>query len=132
MKFTYDENTFSDLHKDAIGFRPRGHEFYDDATTPERKQEIWDYYCRVLEEELAWEKKRQAESIVKFEELVKTVIASGAGDRETAIKWLEDAEDDPYMGLDHGYFNYLYDLPYSYDYKKGEFTKYQDFYCEAA
>lgn len=34
--YTYSEELFSDFHKDAYGFRPRGHEFY--SATPERKQ----------------------------------------------------------------------------------------------
>ena len=29
MEYTYDENIFSDLYKDAFGFRPQGHHFYD-------------------------------------------------------------------------------------------------------
>lgn len=115
MEFTYDENIFSDLYKDANGFRPRGHEFYRADTTPERKQEIWDQTLRDLEQTIEWEKQAEAEAIVAFEELVSLTIASGAGDRETAIRWIIEAEEDEYLDYDNSYFNYLYGLPYGYN-----------------
>ena len=115
MEFTYDENIYSDLHKDAYGFRPRGDEFYHADTTPERKQEIWDRTLRDLEQTIEWEKQAEAEAIVAFEALVETTIAAGAGDRETAIRWIVEAEEDEYLEYDNSYFNYLYGLPYGYN-----------------
>ena len=54
--FTYDEQTLSDLHKDARGFRPRS-QFCEkwEAALPEEKQEIWDTLCLELEENMAAE-----------------------------------------------------------------------------
>lgn len=113
-EFTYDEDLFSDLYKDANGFRPRSHEFYWDETTPQRKQEIWDATIKDLNAEIEYQEQAQKESVVKFEKLVEETIESGAGDRETAIHWLRTAEDDEYMENDDGYFEYTYNLPYGY------------------
>lgn len=89
--FTYDEDTFSDLYKDVYGFRPRGHRFYD--ATPEEKQEIWDDLCDSLDREIINDRRRYWEAGVRFEKRVEETIKAGAGDRETAIRWIKDAED---------------------------------------
>ena len=90
MTYTYDENVFSDLHKDAYGFRPRGHEFYD--ATPERKQEIWDYFCTIVEENIAAEREHEARALRDFEQEVENMIDLGAGDRTTALRWMTQNE----------------------------------------
>ena len=41
MKYTYDEIIYSDLFKEANGYRPRN-DFYAESTTPERKQQLWN------------------------------------------------------------------------------------------
>lgn len=48
--FTFDENLFSDFHKEVYGFRPRGHEFY--TASDERKQVLWDILMRDHEIEM--------------------------------------------------------------------------------
>ena len=88
--FTYSEELFSDLHKDAYGFRPRGHEFYD--VTPERKQEIWDYFCKIVEENIAAEREHEARALRDFEQEVQNTIELGAGDRATALRWMTQTE----------------------------------------
>ena len=90
MTYTYDENVFSDLHKDAYGFRPRGHEFYD--ATPERKQEIWDYFCTIVEENIAAEREQADRALRDFEQEVENMIDLGAGDRTTALRWMTQNE----------------------------------------
>lgn len=90
MTYTYSEDIFSDLHKDAYGFRPRGHEFYDAA--PERKQEIWDYMCQVVEDNIAAEREHEARALRDFEAEVANTIALGAGDRTTALRWMTSSE----------------------------------------
>lgn len=91
MTYTYDEDIFSDLHKDAYGFRPRDHEFYD--ATPDRKQEIWDYFCNVVEESIVAEREREAQAVRDFEQEVQNAIELGAGNRETALRWLTQSEE---------------------------------------
>lgn len=88
--FTYDENIFSDMHKDAYGFRPRGHEFY--TATPERKQEIWDRVAQDVHDEIERERLAQLDNQRRFEEHVTRTIEAGAADRETAIRWIMQAE----------------------------------------
>jgi hypothetical protein len=109
--FTFDYDVFSDLYKDVNGFRPRGHEFYAPETTDERRQEIWDFYCEQLDREMTAEREREGRATTDFEDRVAGLLAVGAGDRETAIRWLMDAED---VDGDVGYFEYKLGLPAGY------------------
>ena len=124
MAFTYDENIFSDLHKDARGFRPRGHEFY--TATPERKQEIWDAMLVELEDEIENERRGQIAAQRRFEELVTETIAVGVEvDRDTAIRWILEAEGiDGYDAADGGeYVCYHFGMCYGL---KEQFQPYCD------
>ena len=64
--YTYSEELFSDFHKDAYGFRPRNHRFYDADTTPAEKQEIWDATGRAFDRHQAWEARREREALLEF------------------------------------------------------------------
>ncbi len=86
--YTYSEELFSDFHKDAYGFRPRDHRFYDADTTPDEKQEIWDATGRAVDRAIADEKAEAARAVVDFEEEVQSYIELGAGDRQTALRWM--------------------------------------------
>ena len=88
--YTYSDELFSDFHKDAYGFRPRGHEFY--SATPERKQEIWDATGRAFDRAQAEEAELEAESLTDFEKEVQTYIELGADDRQTALRWMTQDE----------------------------------------
>ena len=88
--FTYDDNLFSDLHKDAYGFRPRSHEYWD--ATPEEKQKIWDYTIRDLDEAIRIEKEQEVLAVETFNELIQSTIAFGAGDVDNALRWLTQNE----------------------------------------
>ena len=88
--YTYDENIFSDYHKEAYGFRPRNHEFYD--ATPDRKQEIWDSVGRAWDIRQAEEAEEEARALREFETVISSIIESGAGDRVTALQWLTDQD----------------------------------------
>jgi hypothetical protein len=49
--YTYDENTFSDLHKEVYGFRPNTDMWKDwTSRTPRQKQELWNALSDELEE----------------------------------------------------------------------------------
>ena len=84
--YTYDENIFSDYHKDAYGFRPRNHEFYD--ATPDRKQEIWDSVGRAWDIRQEEEAEEEARALREFEAVISSIIEAGAGDRITALQWM--------------------------------------------
>ncbi len=115
MAYTFDDDSFSDLHKDARGFRPNESLYtWLDTATDDEKQELWN----ILVDEMASNEKFREEceksAVEEFELRVASVIASGAGNRETALRWIFDAEDDEYAKLDRDYFCYKYGLPYGY------------------
>ena len=89
--FTYDEEIFSDLHKDAYGFRPRIHNFY--KSTPEEKQKIWDATILDMNAAQEAEEARAADCVKDFKAEVDMVINTfGAEDRATALKWITDGD----------------------------------------
>ena len=73
----------SDLFKDVNGFRPRGYKFNEWSN-----QELEDFVNDLIEisekqaaEERAWENKA-----------INNVISVGADDKETALRWLDQAD----------------------------------------
>lgn len=117
MTFTYDDNTFSDLVKEVYGTRSParkyGHLFYYYDETPENKQVLWDDLCDRLEETMAEELEANHRKTALFEDRIQKNIDLGAYDRESAIRWIFQANcvsfDDP------GYACYLLNIPYSYE-----------------
>ena len=98
-KFTFDADIFSDLYKDAYGMRPRYHRFYDEDTTDEERQVIWDDTLVALEETMAAEREHEARCLRDFEALVQKTIDLGARDEETALRWLT-SDEEFYSGQD--------------------------------
>jgi hypothetical protein len=90
MQYDFDDNIFSDLHKDAYGFRPRGHEYYE--ALPARKQEIWVKVCEDLEAALAEEARMEEEALADFKAQITKVIEAGAGNRINALRWMTSTE----------------------------------------
>ena len=73
----------SDLYKDVNGFRPRGYNFHNWSF-----QELADFVTDLMlvnskqvEDERAWENKA-----------IKDVMSVGADDKETALRWLDQAD----------------------------------------
>ena len=99
-----------DMYKDAYGVRPRGIDTTD--WTEEDFMAEFETLGHAIEREEAERKEREAEATVKFESRVADLIASGAGDRATALRWIHEAEgtdgDEEYLcfcvGLPYGYF----------------------------
>ena len=92
-QYTYSDELYSDIHKDAYGFRPRDggvHRWH--VLTPAQKQEAWDYMEATIAEDIAAEKLREAEDLVEFEALIAAHIQLGAKDRETALRWMTQNE----------------------------------------
>ena len=99
-----------DFYKEANGFRPR----HVDTTswTVEQFQAEFDELGRICEQNEAIRVEDEAHAAVRFEARVAGLIASGAGDRATAIRWIADAEgaegDAEYLcfllGLEYDYF----------------------------
>ena len=90
--YTYSEELFSDFHKDAYGFRPRNHRFYDADTTPAEKQEIWDATGRAFDRRQAEEARMEEEALAEFKAQITKVIEAGAGNRINALRWMTSNE----------------------------------------
>lgn len=98
---------YSDAFKDANGFRPR---WCNNWTVEDYKRELPGVYedCR---RSMEAEKARQAESVVQFEAKVQTLIGMGAGDRQTALRWMVDGDLSKWSLEELEYDN---DLPWCY------------------
>lgn len=91
--YTFDDNTYSDLHKDAYGFRPRATAMCIwNALTPSEKQSHWNDLCALLEQNEAQARQLEKERIVSFEDRINDVIGLGAGNRKTALRWIASQE----------------------------------------
>tara|TARA_Y100001973_G_C5207884_1_gene342983 strand:- start:1607 stop:2011 length:405 start_codon:yes stop_codon:yes gene_type:complete len=91
--YTFDEQTVSDLHKDARGFRP--HAAFCEGwaqSDDDNKQAIWDGLLRELERHQAWEAMREREALSEFQAELESIIDLGAGDRQTALRWMTQSE----------------------------------------
>lgn len=106
MKFTFDYDLFSDLHKDAFGFRPRNHRFYSELTTDMERQEDWDYVCKCFESEQERLQNAEIQSDLNFEKMIEGNLFLGAEDRTAAIRWILEAEDMSDYDLAYG-FSYV-------------------------
>ena len=107
------QSTFSDYYKSVYGFRPR---FMADAEWNcaewlKSQLVILDKEAEVV---FAEEKRQKEDAIRRFEAKIAEVVATGAKDRETAIRWMFDAENDDYVSNDPDYFCFLHGLPYGY------------------
>jgi hypothetical protein len=89
--YTYSEELFSDFHKDAYGFRPRDHRFYDADTTPAEKQEIWDATGRAFDRRQAEEARMEEEALADFKAQITKEI-SWAGNRINALRFMTQGE----------------------------------------
>lgn len=124
--YSFDENIVSDLHKDAYGFRPRGMFWSEwNNASDDEKQEIWDDLCKALERAIQEEKEQEEFAVIQFNDRVAKVIASGASDRETAIRWIIQSMDFDEYDLMYGGDKVCYELglPYSMQIEFDEICK---------
>jgi len=82
----------SDLHKDAYGFRPRNIN-YSAMTDEELEAEVNEYQA-IIKRDLEEEAILLEKDLKEFDELVEKTINLGAGNRETAIRWIVEGADD--------------------------------------
>lgn len=101
----------SDVSKDARGYRTR---LNWDEYTMEELQVIADEFTEELRRELKREEEHAQNCVAEFERLVKECIDMGAGDRETAIRWIVEGDDEINVSHDDpSYICYRFGLPYS-------------------
>jgi len=98
---------YSDMHKDAYGFRPRNDV---SAWTLEDFEAEFAIMQKVIKEDMEREAAEQAASVAEFENRVLNLMHPGTN-RERIIAWLMDAEG---VNGDFEYFCYLNNLPYGY------------------
>jgi len=115
MIFTYDDNLYSDLHKEAYGFRPS--EFSNSLwseLSPSDKQIEWDFLIVKMDERYKEEKLEEDRAIDRFEYWINNTIESGAKDRNQALEWILTAEksEDPQFDTEH--FEWQQGLPFGY------------------
>ena len=79
-----------EMHKSAYGVKGRHYDF-DNMTDQELKDEL-EHLSKVASEEYEREQKFYAEQVEKFKALVQKTIDLGAGDEETALRWLTSGE----------------------------------------
>jgi len=117
---TNDENIYSDLHKEAYGFRPGsyGMEAWS-LSTPDEKQEKWDRVCVDLEKAFGEEQKREKEAIASFETSVKDNMDRGATDRKSVVRWILQSWnlEEPTDEYSAGYACWSLGLPSSYSHE---------------
>jgi len=81
----------SDAHKDAYGFRPRGYDW--DTMAMDELNQWADELSEEVAREIEREEARNAEAVAEFKSLVQSTIEMGAGDEETALRWLTQSEE---------------------------------------
>ena len=101
--------TYWDMYKDAYGFRPRGVD--TDSWTVEQYIQEFDHLEQVIQQRISEQREEQADAALRFEDRVLQLIGLGAGNRETALRWIDDA-DGSYGDME--YLCFLNGLPYGY------------------
>ena len=84
----------SDLYKDVHGFRPRGYNF--DEWSFEELTDFVNDLSDQADQERKYHEEQAKLAEVEFNERIQEVIDLGAGDRETALRWMLQGD----MGYD--------------------------------
>ena len=110
MKYTYSDQLYSDLHKDAYGFRPGmyGYHLWD-AMNADQKQAEWDRLLVALNDSIVLEQLRETEAKLVFEEKIARLMEVNVISRKAAVQQLYDEMEFQY---DYGYADYTFGLPY--------------------
>ena len=99
---------YSDMHKDAYGFRPR---FDYSNYTLEHFDAEFKTMSNVIEQANTERKDAEAKAVKRFENQLTSMMQEGAQTREQALKWIHDAEQ---TGGDDDYLAWRLGLPYNY------------------
>jgi hypothetical protein len=102
------QEIYSDMHKDAYGFRPR---FDYSNYTLEQFTAEFETMGKVIEQENSTRKDAEVKAVKRFEKQLASMMQDGAQTRQQALKWIHDAEGS---GGDESYLEYLIGLPYGY------------------
>jgi hypothetical protein len=109
----------SDYYKEAFGVRPR---HYKEWWTKDELEAEYDHLERVCAENERVRVEVEKESYKRFEKLIAEVIAYGAGNRETAIRWLIEADETIDINWKQDVEHFFWSLGISYE-KSAEYMK---------
>lgn len=100
---------YSDIHKDALGFRPRDWQEVTLKPTAELIEDI-EYYSKVADEEIERERQNEADAKLRWDTHIQGIMRDNSVDRATALRWDMDA-----MGAtgDVGYYCFLWNMSYT-------------------
>jgi hypothetical protein len=98
-----------DMYKDAHGFRPRHVDTFH--WTEEMFVAEFEALELVIRQEDLQRAFAEGKAAARFEARVDDLMATGAKDAETAIRWIMDAEG---ANGDQAFAEYLLGLPYGY------------------
>ena len=107
------QEIYSDMHKDAYGFRPR---FDYSGWTLDKFNSQFELMGQIIKADNKVEKENQEKSAHDFEMRVLSLLQTGAKDRAMAVRWIHEAEGS---NGDNEYLCFLLGLPYSYFKKTG-------------
>jgi len=111
MEISFDENSISDLHKDAYGFRPDSLFWAAWAAfNVTQKQALWDSMLADLDRSIEEDRRLQEEAVLKFEDRIENLMHD-CTNRQRIVQWLLDSED---CNGDVEYFEFLNNLPFGY------------------
>lgn len=118
----------SDAYKDANGFRPRGLWNFDAMSISDLEalaSRLSDEVCAAIEQDRQDELLAQA----NWEKAVSAMYAHGAADRETAVRWLLDAEnlDDYDKAYGSDFINIRFGVGYDYNLLTGQVDQSRSF-----
>ena len=113
-KYTFCENTISDLHKDAWGHRPsQGFWVRWNCATDDAKQKIWDDLIDDMVANDQAEAKAKKENASKLFLRIKETCKLGASNYRTAIRWILDADNIEHdFAYEGGQIAWEYNLAY--------------------
>lgn len=97
-----EEDAVFELHQDAYNYRP-SQSFIETwrSATSEEKQVTWDMLSAALESEQEREHRINDRISADFEKSIQATIDAGAGNRETALRWMfQEYNSNPTM-LEH-------------------------------
>lgn len=116
--YTFDENTVSDLHKDARGYRPT-QAFWNswNCQDDEGKQTAWNVLIWELNDQMERQRQADAMAIIEMHQRVQGMLLLGAKSEVQALQWIMEAEGFDDFDLSYGpsYFCFKFNLPYSAD-----------------
>jgi hypothetical protein len=109
--YSYDIHSFSDLYKEANGWRP-GAYYYEwlEVASPAELQKEWDYLCKCADARERERQEEQSVAMAQFEAQLSKTCADHKVDIATAIRWMDDAYGtrgdyqflDYYLGVPYG------------------------------